>query len=84
MTDKEQALVAAAYRVAAGVCDEFQERAVGMQPAECAGAIRALTPADAANHLRALMTEVAFSVASSAYTDAEVEQIVDEVLNGLS
>ena len=36
------ALVAAAEREAcAKVCDEFQARDVGMQPAECAGAIRA-------------------------------------------
>ena len=35
-------LVAAAEReVCAKVCDEFQARDVGMQPAECAGAIRA-------------------------------------------
>jgi len=34
-------LVAAAEREAcAKVCDSFQERDVGMQPAECAGAIR--------------------------------------------
>lgn len=36
------ALVAAAEREAcARVCDRFQARDVGMQPAECAGAIRA-------------------------------------------
>ena len=36
------ALVASAEREAcAKVCDRFQERDVGMQPAECAGAIRA-------------------------------------------
>ena len=36
------ALVALAEREAcAKVCDEFQARDVGMQPAECAGAIRA-------------------------------------------
>lgn len=36
------ALVVAAEREAcAKVCDEFQARDVGMQPAECAGAIRA-------------------------------------------
>ena len=36
------ALVAAHEREAcAKVCDEFQARDVGMQPAECAGAIRA-------------------------------------------
>jgi len=36
------ALVAAAEREAcAKVCDAFQARDVGMQPAECAGAIRA-------------------------------------------
>jgi hypothetical protein len=35
-------LVAAAEREAcAKVCDRFQARNVGMQPAECAGAIRA-------------------------------------------
>ena len=35
-------LVAAAEREAcAGICDRFQMRDVGMQPAECAGAIRA-------------------------------------------
>ena len=35
-------LVAEAEREAcAKVCDEFQARDVGMQPAECAGAIRA-------------------------------------------
>ena len=35
-------LAAAAEREAcAKVCDEFQARDVGMQPAECAGAIRA-------------------------------------------
>jgi len=39
-------------------------------------------PTDAENHLRALMLKAALSVASSAYTDAEVGQIVDEVLNG--
>ena len=45
-TDEEleafAALVAAAEREAcAGICDRFQMRDVGMQPAECAGAIRA-------------------------------------------
>ena len=36
------ALIAAAERDAcAGICDRFQMRDVGMQPAECAGAIRA-------------------------------------------
>ena len=36
------ALVAAAEREAcAAICDRFQARDVGMQPAECAGAIRA-------------------------------------------
>ena len=43
------ALVALAYEAGrkdeneacANVCDRFQERDVGMQPAECAGAIRA-------------------------------------------
>lgn len=36
------ALVVAAEREAcAGICDRFQMRDVGMQPAECAGAIRA-------------------------------------------
>ena len=36
------ALVAAAEREAcAEICDRFQMRDVGMQPAECAGAIRA-------------------------------------------
>ena len=36
------ALVASAEREAcAKVCDAFQARGVGMQPAECAGAIRA-------------------------------------------
>jgi hypothetical protein len=36
------ALVAAAEREAcAEICDRFQARDVGMQPAECAGAIRA-------------------------------------------
>lgn len=36
------ALVAAAEREAcAGICDRFQMRDVGMQPAECAAAIRA-------------------------------------------
>ena len=36
------ALVAAAERKAcAEICDRFQARDVGMQPAECAGAIRA-------------------------------------------
>ena len=36
------ALVASAEREAcAKVCDSFQARDVGMQPAECAGAIRA-------------------------------------------
>jgi hypothetical protein len=35
-------LIASAEREAcAKVCDRFQERDVGMQPAECAGAIRA-------------------------------------------
>ena len=35
-------LVAAAEREAcAAICDRFQARDVGMQPAECAGAIRA-------------------------------------------
>lgn len=39
---KFAALVAAAEREAcAGICDRFQMRDVGMQPAECAGAIRA-------------------------------------------
>ena len=36
------ALVASAEREAcAAICDRFQARDVGMQPAECAGAIRA-------------------------------------------
>jgi hypothetical protein len=36
------ALVAAAEReVCASICDRFQARDVGMQPAECAAAIRA-------------------------------------------
>lgn len=36
------ALVAAAEREAcAAICDRFQARDVGMQPSECAGAIRA-------------------------------------------
>ena len=36
------ALIAAAEREAcAEICDRFQARDVGMQPAECAGAIRA-------------------------------------------
>ena len=36
------ALVAAAEREAcAAICDRFQARDAGMQPAECAGAIRA-------------------------------------------
>ena len=36
------ALVASAEREAcANICDTFQSRDVGMQPAECAGAIRA-------------------------------------------
>lgn len=30
----------------AGVCDRFQERDVGMQPAECAGAIRQMFGVD--------------------------------------
>ena len=39
---KFAAVVAAAEREAcAKVCDRFQARNVGMQPAECAGAIRA-------------------------------------------
>lgn len=40
--EKFAALVAAEEREeCAKVCDRFQERDVGMQPAECAGAIRA-------------------------------------------
>jgi hypothetical protein len=40
--EKFAALVAAAEREAcAGICDGFQMRDVGMQPAECAAAIRA-------------------------------------------
>jgi hypothetical protein len=35
-----QAAIDAAYERAAVVCDRFQARDVGMQPAECAGAIR--------------------------------------------
>ena len=33
--------VAAEREACAGICDRFQMRDVGMQPAECAGAIRA-------------------------------------------
>ena len=40
--EKFAALVASAEREAcAKLCDSFQARDVGMQPAECAGAIRA-------------------------------------------
>lgn len=40
--EKFAALIAAAEREAcAEICDRFQARDVGMQPAECAGAIRA-------------------------------------------
>lgn len=41
MTTKDEAL-RLALEAAAGVCDRFQARDVGMQPAECAGAIRNL------------------------------------------
>lgn len=77
MTDKEQALVATAYRLAADVCERHQVVA-----SDAPYEIRNLTPADAEKHLRALAIKAALSVASSAYTDAEVRQIVDEVLNG--
>lgn len=33
--------IAAEREACAKICDSFQERDVGMQPAECAGAIRA-------------------------------------------
>ena len=33
--------IAAEREACAGICDRFQMRDVGMQPAECAGAIRA-------------------------------------------
>jgi hypothetical protein len=35
------AAVAAEREACAAICDRFQARDVGMQPAECAGAIRA-------------------------------------------
>ena len=35
------AVVAAEREACAAICDSFQARDVGMQPAECAGAIRA-------------------------------------------
>ena len=42
LLERFAALVAAAEREAcAAICDRFQARDVGMQPAECAGAIRA-------------------------------------------
>jgi len=42
LLERFAALVAAAEREAcAAVCDRFQARDVGMQPAECAAAIRA-------------------------------------------
>jgi hypothetical protein len=40
-TEYEQSIAAAEREECAKVCDRFQERDVGMQPAECAGAIRA-------------------------------------------
>lgn len=35
----------AAHEACAAICDRFQARDVGMQPAECAGAIRARSQA---------------------------------------
>lgn len=76
MTAIEQTLIAAAYRAAAevlinaGMADGHYE----------VNAIKKLTPSDAEAKLRELMMEAALSVASSVYTDAEVKQIVDEIL----
>lgn len=82
MTDKEQALVATAYRVAAGKafyeCDRIRMTYLADTVYE---AVISLTPADAEENLRELMLEAALRVASSIYTNAEVEKIVDEVLN---
>lgn len=82
MTDKEQALVATAYRVAAGKafyeCDRIRMTYLGDTVYE---AVISLAPADAEAKLRELMLEAALRVASSIYTNAEVEKIVDEVLN---
>ena len=44
LIERFAALVAAAEREAcAALCDRFQARDVGMQPAECAAAIRAMS-----------------------------------------
>lgn len=77
--DKEQTLVAAAYRAAANKCNEIEERykqqdggkwpelctAAPEAPSDCAISISKLTPTDADNHLRALMMEVAWAVLGS-------------------
>jgi hypothetical protein len=39
--EAKEAAVRAEREACAKVCDSFQARGVGMQPAECAGAIRA-------------------------------------------
>jgi hypothetical protein len=87
MTDKEQALVAAAYRVAAGKafyeCDRIRMTNLGDVVYE---AVISLTPAAAEAKLRAMMMEVAEKAFISGMdwpTTAKdnLEQIVDEVLN---
>ena len=40
-TEYEETIAAVEREACAKVCDSFQARDVGMQPAECAGAIRA-------------------------------------------
>lgn len=41
IAEQVQREVAAERQACASICDRFQARDVGMQPAECAGAIRA-------------------------------------------
>jgi hypothetical protein len=97
MTDKEQALVAAAYRAAGEKCeaisDEYREnegrrfpelRTLADQGAsDCAEAVISLTPTDAEAKLRELMVKVAEKVSNIPRGKTySIEDIVDEVLNG--
>ncbi len=95
MTDKEQALVAAAYRVAAGavkkegLCENLSGAAdvsYNLAIEHSIQSIGELTPSDAETKLRALMMGVAITMMNRMYgerawVDGPLRQIVDEVLN---
>lgn len=84
MTSQTEALVAAAYRAAAEVCEE-RAWGIGGPAAKCAEAIHALTPADAEAKLRELVLEAVKAARYGAmFADNvdEDEALVDEVLNG--